>query len=149
MDVQKSANSRMIRGLTLRDHGTGKRRVDCVPTPRSQIFHDRYQTEGQPKLPRLSKTHTSTNEAMPTISPPGAFGAHSGLHSLVVGPHNQQRKLSPPTKDSKPPRNEKDEGEDLEKTGESEKPSHVLGTCWISGYSGLGAVTVLFRGSRY
>ena len=90
--------------------------------------------------------HRLLNEALPTISATGAFGAHSGLHSLVVGPHNQQRKLSPPTKDSKPPRNEKDEGEDLEKTGESEKPRHVLaGSVDIKieqgTRSGLGAVT--------
>ena len=67
MDVQRRANSTIIRPLTLRDRGTEKivktrrRRVDRVLfsgfgdlTPRSQICHDCYQKEGQLRLPRLS-----------------------------------------------------------------------------------------------
>ena len=51
------------------------------------------------------------------------------LHSLAVSPvnaiQNQQRKSSTPTKNSKL-RNEKDEGEDVEKTGESIGKGDVL-----------------------
>ena len=52
----------------------------------------------------------------------GTFGADNGVHSLVVSPVGaiQNQHSSPPTKDSKPLRNEKDERERLE------KPRHVL-----------------------
>ena len=58
------------------------------------------------------------------ISPIGAFSADNGLHSLVVRTagviQNQHtRKSSPLTKDSRPPRNKKDEDKDLDKTGDS------------------------------
>ena len=47
----------------------------------------------------------------------GTFGADNGLHSLVVSPVGaiQSQHSSPPTKDSKPLRNEIDERERLEK----------------------------------
>ena len=78
-------------------------------------------------------TPTYNHNALPTTSPIGAFGVHIGLHSLVVSPvgailNQRIRKSSPLTKDGKPPRNEKDEGEDLEKTGESRKRP---GTCLL------------------
>ena len=58
------------------------------------------------------------------ISPIGGFGADSGLHPLVLShvgaKQNQHNKKSTPlTKDSKPPKIEKDKGEDLKKSGES------------------------------
>ena len=95
-------NSRMIRRLTLRDHATGKRRVDCVPTARSQIFHGCSQKEGQPRLSRSS--NTCTHEALPTISL-RIWRSQRTSFSLVVSPvgaiQNQQKKSSLLTKHSK------------------------------------------------
>jgi hypothetical protein len=68
-------------------------------------------------LKRLSRRKKETR-------PIGAFDADDGLHSLVVSPQvgaiqNQHtRKSSPPAKNMKTPRNKKDQGEDVEKTGE-------------------------------
>ena len=62
----------------------------------------------------------------------GALGADNGLHSVVVSlvgaiKSQHTRKSSPLPKDSKRPRNDKDQ-EDFEKTGEgvSEKSGHVF-----------------------
>ena len=69
-------------------------------------------------------------KAPPIISPIGALGTGSGLHSLGVNAVRAiqsqcGRKSRPPIKGGMPLRNERDEGE---KTGgESEKQSHVLG----------------------
>ena len=83
-------------------------------TSRSQICHDCCVKEGQPRLPRTLLKHRLWN------SPIGAFGADTGLHSRIVSPagaiQNQHtRKTSPLAKDSKRPRNDKDQ-EDFERT---------------------------------
>ena len=139
-DVQKRANSTMIRPLTLLKMMALKRLL----RPKRELCRLRtvfwfrvlrLDTE-QPNLPRwlLSERRSAEasafieyiRKAPTTISPIGAFGAGSGLHSLVASLVGAiQSGL--PTKDTKPPRNEKDKGEDSEKTvPESEKPRHVL-----------------------
>jgi hypothetical protein len=78
------------------------------------------------------QVRVDNHEAQPAISPIGAFGAHCALYSLVMSPvcvmqKEQTGKSSPLTKDSQPPRDEKHEGKDWGKTGDSEsRPS----TCW-------------------
>jgi len=77
---------------------------------------------------------TFNHNAPPTISPTGAFGADSGVHSLVVSPVgailNVLESRAHSTKDSKRPRNEKGEGKDLEKTGERVGKGQAR-ACWI------------------
>ena len=99
MDVQRRANSTMIRSLTL----SVRRRVDCVPgtqisdlTPRDIAQHDCFRKE-------VSWSSRLMKRA-PTISPRAidTFSADNGLHSLVVSPIGAIRNqhLSPPTKGS-------------------------------------------------
>ena len=64
--------------------------------------------------------------------PIGAFGADNRLHYLLVSlagaiKNRHTIKSSPPAKDSKRPRNDKDQ-EDFEKTGELERRKSP-GTC--------------------
>jgi len=68
---------------------------------------------------RAAKSAMTTRQKVSprSSSTMGAFGAHSGLVVNLVGAIENQRtrKSSRLTKDSKSPRNEKDEGEDLER----------------------------------
>ena len=100
-----------------------KRDVDGVPTPRGQVCPDCYQKAGQPRLPaRSSSTHvrhrlssrTDDNRCVRRLQQT-SFSRREPCHTIQ---DQQTRKSSPPTKDNKPLRNEKDAREDSKKTGE-------------------------------
>ena len=115
VNVQRRANSKMKWPLTWRDSGAEK--VVKTKMRVRSVFWFQVPRLGttQPNLLWLPPEKGSaeapafTRKAPPIAGPIGSFGIHSLVVCPVLAIQNQHTRKS--TKDSKPPRNETDEGE--------------------------------------